>query len=43
MASVADDDNYEMPRHPRDAMGVLILIAGMLCALLLMLGTFGGA
>ena len=42
MATVADDDD-EMPHHPRDAMGVLVLITGILCALLLMLETFGGA
>jgi hypothetical protein len=40
MATVTDDDD-EMPRHPRDAMGMLILVTGILCALLLMLGAFG--
>ena len=37
MATVADDDD-EMPRQPRDAMGFLMLISGILCALLLLVG-----
>ena len=40
MATVAEDDD-EIPRQPRDAMGGLILITSILCALLLMLGAFG--
>ena len=35
MATVIDDDD-EMPRQPRDGMGFLILISGILCALLVL-------
>ena len=41
MATVAEHDDDEMPRQPRDAMGALILVTAILCALLLMLGAFG--
>jgi hypothetical protein len=41
MAPVAEDDDDEMPRQPRDAMGILILVTAMLCALLLILAAFG--
>ena len=43
MATVVKKDDDEMPRQPRDVMGVLILVSAMLCALLLMLGAFGVA
>ena len=39
MATVADHDDYEMPRGPRDAVGFLIVIAGILCYLLGVIGT----
>ena len=40
MATVANDDD-EMPRHPRDAMGFVILMSAILCALLLLAGALG--
>jgi hypothetical protein len=41
MATVVDDEDNEMPRKPRDAMGFLILSSGILCALLLLVGALG--
>ena len=40
MASVLDEDD-EMPRKPRDGMGLLILITCILCSLILVAGALG--
>jgi hypothetical protein len=41
MRTVTDDDDGEMQRQPRDGMGALILITGILCAALLIVGALG--